>query len=177
MITCFSFLFNLVANYQLILGELGFAAVLFFISFIMDCADGQLARHRSIVSRLGMYMDIILDGFKDIITFIALIVYFAQGSLFYYSLFSMFIISSSILIDWVRKTMLNVVKEEKPLKSGVLSKYGIVFWSGPIRNLLIVFCLILYVPEGIIYYSCLFGSYCTYKKGIDLIRQLQIIGG
>ena len=175
MVTVLSFLFNLFANSQILSGELLSAAFFFFISFIMDCVDGQLARKRDTVSIFGVYLDIVLDGFKDIITFIVFIIYFSNGVFFYYSLLAMLIIFSSLLLDWVRKTVINRVKETKPKTSGIFSKYGIVFWSGPIRNFLIICCLTFKIPEGIILYSCFPGIYFTLKKGQEIIYLLRKI--
>jgi len=174
MVTVLSFLLNLFANYQILSGELGLAALFFFISFIMDCVDGQLARKRDTVSNVGIYLDIVLDGLKDLVTFIVLISYFSNGVFFNYSLLAMLIVSFSLILDWVRKIVVNKVKEAKPTPSGIFSNYGIVFWSGPIRNFLIVCCLTLKIPEGIILYSCFPGIYFTIKKGwviIDLLRR------
>jgi len=173
MVTVFSFLLNLFANYQILSGELSFAALFFFISFIMDCVDGQLARERDTVSKFGIYLDIVLDSLKDLITFIVLISYFANGNFFNYSLLAMLIVSFSVLLDWVRKTIINIVKETKPMTPGILSNYGIVFWSGPIRNFLIVSCLIFKFPEGIILYSCFVGVYFTFIKGLKIYSLLK----
>jgi len=175
MVTVLSFLLNLFANYQILSGELGLAALLFFISFIMDCVDGQLARKRDTVSNFGIYLDIVLDGFKDLATFIVLIRYFSNGALFNYSLFAMLIVSFSLILDWVRKTVDNKVKEANPKPSGMFSNYGIVFWSGPIRNFLIVCCLIFKTPEGIVLYSCFPGLYFTIRQGWSIIYLLKNI--
>ena len=111
MVTVLSFLLNLFANYQILSGELGLAALFFFISFIMDCVDGQLARKLNTVSKFGIYLDIVLDGLKDLITFIVLISYFSNGVFFNYSLLAMLIVSFSLILDWVRKTVDNKVKK------------------------------------------------------------------
>jgi len=173
MVTVLSFLLNLFANYQILSGELGLAALFFFISFIMDCVDGQLARKLNTVSKFGIYLDIVLDGLKDLITFIVLISYFSNGVFFNYSLLAMLIVSFSLILDWVRKTVDNKVKEAKPKPSGIFSNYGIVFWSGPIRNFLIVCCLTFKMPEGIILYACFPGIYFTIRKGWSLVALLK----
>jgi len=174
MVTGLSFFLNLIANYQILSGELGLAALFFFISFIMDCVDGQLARKRDTISKFGIYLDLVLDGLKDLVTFIVLISYFSNGFFFNYSLLAMLIISFSLILDWVRKIVINKVKETKQKPSGIFSKYGIVFWSGPIRNFLIICCLTFKIPEVIILYSCFPGIYFTIRKGwaiIDLLKK------
>ena len=173
MVTIFSFLLNLFANYQLLVGELVLSALLFFISFIMDCVDGQLARKRDTVSKYGIYLDIVLDGLKDLVTFTVLISYFSNGFYLNYSLLAMLIVSFSIILDWVRKFIVNKVKESNSQPLGIFSRNGIVFWSGPIRNFLIVCCLIFKIPEGIILYSCFLGLYFTIRKGWVIINLLK----
>ena len=173
MVTVFSFLLNLFANYQLLSGELRFAALLFFISFIMDCVDGQLARQRNTVSKFGMFFDPVLDGLKDLITFIVFIAYFSNTYMFYFSLIGMFNVSTSILFDWVRHTIQNKPKDIKIIHKNVLKILGIVFWSSPTRNFIIVLCLLVRYPEGIMYYLCSLGSYFTIKKGWELMETLR----
>ena len=85
----------------------------------------------------------------------------------------MLIISFSLVLDWVRKTVVGLIKENKSNTSGIFSKYGIVFWSGPIRNFLIVSCLTFKIPEGIILYSCFFGVYFTSIKGVKIYSLLK----
>ena len=85
----------------------------------------------------------------------------------------MLVVSCSLILDWVRKIVINKVKEAKPKPSGIFSKYGIVFWSGPIRNFLIVSCLTFKIPEGIILYSCFFGVYFTFIKGVKIYSLLK----
>ena len=71
-VTCLSLLINLFANFNLISGSLGLAALLYFISQVLDCADGQLARLRNGGSKLGMFLDPVFDGLKYIFTFLFL---------------------------------------------------------------------------------------------------------
>jgi hypothetical protein len=40
------------------------AALVFELSFVLDCADGQLARHRKIASPLGHLLDFLMDELK-----------------------------------------------------------------------------------------------------------------
>src|SRR5690242_16229990 len=37
------------------------AAAVFELSFVLDCADGQLARHRKLASPLGHLLDFLMD--------------------------------------------------------------------------------------------------------------------
>ena len=173
IVTCLSLLINIFANCQILLGKFGLAALFFFISYIMDCVDGQLARKRNTVSKFGMFFDPVLDGLKDLITFIVFIAYFSNTYMFYFSLIGMFNVSTSILFDWVRHTIQNKPKDIKIIHKNVLKKLGIVFWSAPTRNFIIVLCLVVRYPEGIMYYLCSLGSYFTIKKGWELIDILR----
>jgi CDP-alcohol phosphatidyltransferase len=45
------------------------AAAVYEFSFILDCADGQLARHRKIASPLGHQLDFLMDELKAMLVF------------------------------------------------------------------------------------------------------------
>jgi len=173
MVTVFSFFLNLIANYQLLSGELRFAALLFFISFIMDCVDGQLACLKDVVSNFGRFFDPVLDGLKDLITFLVIISYFSETNIFYISLIGMFNVSASIVFDWVRHTIQNRPKDEKESDKNLFIKLGIVFWSVPTRNFILVFSLIMQYPAAIVYYTCFPGTYFTIKKAWSLVALLN----
>jgi phosphatidylglycerophosphate synthase len=53
------------------------AAALFFVAMVLDCADGQLARARGSATRLGR----VLDGVSDILVFLPAYVVLAFGVL------------------------------------------------------------------------------------------------
>ena len=173
MVTVCSFIVNMVANYQLINDHLGMAASLYFLSHVLDCADGQLARLRNVISKFGMFFDPTLDGLKDLITFLVLIAYFSETNLFYFSLIGMFNVSASIVFDWVRHTIQNRPKDEKESDKNLFIKLGIVFWSVPTRNFILVFSLIMQYPAAIVYYTCFPGTYFTLRKAWSLVEMLK----
>jgi phosphatidylserine synthase len=173
IVTVLSFAVNMVANYQLLNNQLGIAAVLFFFAHVLDCADGQLARLRGVVSNFGTFFDPVLDGLKDLITFLVLIAYFSDSNLFILSLIGMFNVSASIVFDWVRHTIQNRPKDEKESDKNLFIKLGIVFWSVPTRNFIIVFSFIMQYPEAIVYYVCFPGTYFTIKKAWSLVTLLN----
>ena len=173
IVTVLSFAVNMVANYQLLNNQLGIAAVLFFFAHVLDCADGQLARLRDVVSNFGTFFDPVLDGLKDLITFLVLIAYFSDSNLFILSLIGMFNVSASIVFDWVRHTIQNRPKDEKESDKNLFIKLGIVFWSVPTRNFIIVFSFIMQYPEAIVYYVCFPGTYFTLRKGWAIINLLK----
>ena len=45
------------------------AAIVFELSFVLDCADGQLARHRKMASPLGHLLDFLMDELKAMLLF------------------------------------------------------------------------------------------------------------
>ena len=173
IVTVVSFAVNMVANYQLLNNQLGMAALLYFFAQVLDCADGQLARLRDVVSNFGTFFDPVLDGLKDLITFLVLIAYFSETNLFYFSLIGMFNVSASIVFDWVRHTIQNRPKDEKESDKNLFIKLGIVFWSVPTRNFILVFSLIMQYPAAIVYYTCFPGTYFTIKKAWSLVTLLN----
>jgi len=173
IVTVVSFAVNMAANYHLLNNQLGMAALLYFFTYVLDCADGQLARLRDIVSNFGTFFDPVLDGLKDLITFLVLIAYFSETNLFYFSLIGMFNVSASIVFDWVRHTIQNRPKDEKESAKNILIKLGIVFWSVPTRNFIMVFSLIMQYPAAIVYYTCFPGTYFTLRKAWSLVEMLK----
>jgi|TARA_B100001079_G_C16319731_1_gene474081 phosphatidylglycerophosphate synthase len=173
MISIFGLFINVIANYQLLSGNLNWAAFFYFFSYVMDCTDGQLARERNAITRFGMFFDPVLDGLKDLFTFIVFIAFFTGSDIFCLSLVAMFNVSASIVFDWVRHTIQSRPKDLKPAKYNFLKRIGLVFWSVPTRNFIIVITLIFNYPAGIIYYICFPGTYFTLKKGYELIVLLK----
>ena len=173
IVTVCSFTVNMVANYQLMNNQLGMAALLYFFSHVLDCADGQLARLRNIVSKSGMFFDPVLDGLKDLITFLVFIAYFSDSNMFVFSLVGMFNVSASIVFDWVRHTIQKRPKDIRGSHKTLFMKLGIVFWSVPTRNFIIVFSLILHYPVAIVYYTCFPGTYFTIRKAWSLVVLLR----
>ena len=173
IVTVVSFAVNMAANYHLLNNQLGMAALLYFFTYVLDCADGQLARLRDIVSNFGTFFDPVLDGLKDLITFLVLIAYFSETNLFYFSLIGMFNVSASIVFDWVRHTIQNRPKDEKESDKNLFIKLGIVFWSVPTRNFILVFSLIMQYPAAIVYYACFPGTYFTLRKAWSLVEMLK----
>mgnify|MGYP001424957737 CR=1 FL=1 len=173
IVTVCSFTVNMVANYQLMNNQLGMAALLYFFSHVLDCADGQLARLRNIVSKSGMFFDPVLDGLKDLITFLVFIAYFSDSNMFVFSLVGMFNVSASIIFDWVRHTIQKRPKDIRGSHKTLFMKLGIVFWSVPTRNFIIVFSLILHYPVAIVYYTCFPGTYFTIRKAWSLVVLLR----
>jgi len=173
IVTLVSFVVNMAANYQLLKNQLGIAGALFFFAYVLNFADGQLAGLRDVVSKFGSFCDPVLDGIKDLITFLVLIAYFSDSNLFILSIIGMFNVSASIVFDWVRHTIQNRQKDEKESDKKLFIKLGIVFWSVHTRNFILVFSLIMQYPAAIVYYTCFPGTYFTLKKAWSLVALLN----
>jgi len=173
IVTVVSFVVNMAANYQLLNNQLVIAGVYFFFAYVLNFADGQLAGLRDVVSKFGSFFDPVLDGIKDLITFLVLIAYFSDSNLFILSLIGMFNVSASIVLDWVRHTIQNRQKDEKEYDKILFIKLGIVFWSVHTRNFILVFSLIMQYPAAIVYYTCFPGIYFTIKKAWSLVALLN----
>lgn len=66
-ITIISFIFGLLSAYSFLQGErfyLIIGAILYEISFLLDCIDGRIARLKGLKSRIGGYLDIMTDIIK-----------------------------------------------------------------------------------------------------------------
>ena len=55
-------------------------ALLFEVSFVLDCADGQLARLRKMTSPLGHLLDFLMDEIKAMLIFAAIALRLYRGS-------------------------------------------------------------------------------------------------
>lgn len=66
-ITIISFLFGLISAYSFLQGKpfyLLIGAILYEISFLLDCIDGRIARLKGLKSSIGGYLDIMTDIIK-----------------------------------------------------------------------------------------------------------------
>ena len=71
--TFFSVFFALGAFYFLIKQELMFSIILFLIAGFLDLVDGAVARHKGIESRMGAYLDTIIDRYVEGILLIGML--------------------------------------------------------------------------------------------------------
>lgn len=72
-ITLSSTFIGFLAAYMIATGEAIYGVILLFISQILDCTDGDLARLSGRVTKKGAYLDRVLDRFVDGALIIALI--------------------------------------------------------------------------------------------------------
>ncbi len=71
-ITIVSLFFKIISAYLFTIGKLRFAAFFYYISYLLDCVDGGVARLTNQVSILGRYLDHISDLIGDIIVLCSL---------------------------------------------------------------------------------------------------------
>ena len=74
-VTLFAFLLGMLAAlsmFQASYGWVVFGAFLFVVAWIVDCADGMLARLKLEETRLGAWLDLVLDNFVHVAIFIAI---------------------------------------------------------------------------------------------------------
>ena len=143
------------------------AAFLIMIGQVLDAADGQLAIIKEMKTIYGSYLDLIVDALKDLISYSVLLWLFIGTEYEIISIISLFLVSFSFILDWVNRHIINLIKPEKEFKPSNQSfreRFGIQFWTCPIRNFLIVISLLAKNPHWILIYSVTIGLYLTGKK-------------
>lgn len=169
-ITWLSFSSSIGGAFLLYLEKFQLAAFLFFLAYVFDCADGQLALLKNSISTGGLYLDITLDAVKDLITFTTFMVIFLDTRYQWLSIIVLFLVSLTLIFDWAHRTVTQTAKPTRPSTSQTFrGKYGIQFWTVPIRNFVIFFSLLLSKPQWVIFYGILIGGYLTIKKGVVIL--------
>lgn len=78
------------------------AALVFEFSFVLDCADGQLARHRKIASPIGHLLDFLMDELKAMLLFACITVRLwqetADARLLIVGLFGLFCLAAGLTL-------------------------------------------------------------------------------
>ena len=73
MLTTISLLLSLLGSYSIFYKYYKIGALLLFIGYFFDCADGNFARKYNMVSKYGDYYDHISDSFKIIILYVIIL--------------------------------------------------------------------------------------------------------
>ena len=86
-----------IASYFILFGNysgLVLAAILLQISFILDCADGTLARHKKLFSFYGSWFDSFTDRVKEFLVILSLTLKYSHvsNSAIFFGLYSLFLI-------------------------------------------------------------------------------------
>ncbi len=169
-----SFVISLFAGFFLLPNFYFVSAMLFWLSFVFDCADGQLAFEKKQVSNYGKYLDLLLDALKDVITYSIFLILLYETPYKWFAFLSLIAVSMSFVFDWVNRTLEEEVKPSKPnVENSLKLKYGIIFWSAPIRNFIIVISLVIGYPSIVSVYSSIIGGYLTTKKGYLTLSKIK----
>ena len=143
---------------------------------VLDAADGQLAIIKEMQTIYGSYLDLIVDALKDLISYSVLLWLFIGTEYEIIGIISLFLVSFSLILDWVNRHFLNIIKpkiENKRAKQSFREKFGIQFWTCPIKNFLIVISLLAKHPHWIIIYSVSIGLYLTGKRYLTLKNMIS----
>ena len=177
-LTYFSLVIHVIGILFLIKMNIFVAAILIMFGQILDAADGQLAIIKEMKTVYGSYLDLIFDALKDLITYSVLLWLYIGTSYGILGILSLFIVSFSLILDWVNRHVLKIIKPDKENFISHLTlqkKYGIQFWTCPIRNFIIVISLLFGNPLWIILYSGTFGLYLTVKRYFVILGKIKLI--
>ena len=89
---------------------------------------------------------------------------------------SLFFVSLSLILDWANRHIINSIKPEKESISSNKSlrkRFGIQFWTGPIRNFLIVISTLARNPQWVLIYSVTVGFYLTGKQYYSVLSKIK----
>ena len=153
------------------------APLMIMFGQILDAADGQLAIIKEMKTIYGSYLDLIVDALKDLISYSVLLWLFIGTEYEIIGIISLFLVSFSLILDWVNRHIINLIKPEKEFKPSNQSfreRFGIQFWTCPIRNFLIVISLLAKNPHWILIYSVTIGLYLTGKKYYSVLSKIKI---
>ena len=152
------------------------APLMIMLGQVLDAADGQLAIIKEMKTIYGSYIDLIVDALKDLISYSILLWLFIGTEYEIVGIISLFLVSFSLILDWVNRHIINLVKPEKEFKPSnhtFREKFGIQFWTCPIRNFLIVISLLAKNPHWILIYSVTIGLYLTGKRYLTVKNMIS----
>lgn len=100
MVTVLSSLFTLSTIYFLHTDKIDYACVVYFIGYLLDCVDGNMARKYNMGSKYGMALDMVSDQITTIIliTYILCTKHFENYWLLLVAIIFMFLCSLSVSI-------------------------------------------------------------------------------
>ena len=152
------------------------APLMIMLGQVLDAADGQLAIIKEMKTIYGSYIDLIVEALKDLISYSILLWLFIGTEYEIVGIISLFLVSFSLILDWVNRHIINLVKPEKEFKPSnhtFREKFGIQFWTCPIRNFLIVISLLAKNPHWILIYSVTIGLYLTGKRYLTVKNMIS----
>ena len=125
----------------------------------------------------GSYLDLIVDALKDLISYSVLLWLFIGSEYEIMGIISLFLVSLSLILDWANRHSINSIKpkmESISSKQSFRERFGIQFWTGPIRNFLIVISSLARNPQWVLIYSVTVGFYLTVKKYYSVLSKIKI---
>ena len=140
---------------------------------ILDCSDGQLAIIKNMKTIYGAYLDLIFDALKDLASYFILVWLFIGSEFEIIGIFSFFIVSFSLVLDWVNRHIKNHIKPKSKFNQTYREKFGIQFWTGPIRNFLMVISFLATNPQWVLIYTSTIGCYLTIKRLYSIMNKIQ----
>lgn len=96
------FLLNVVSGVLLAMGYVRWGGVALLVASPFDALDGMVARVSGRVSRFGAFWDSTLDRFDESAIFLGLMIHYTLGGEALWAALSVFALSSSLLVSYVR---------------------------------------------------------------------------
>ena len=175
-LTYFSLIIHIIGVSFLIKMNYIVSPIMIMFGQVLDAADGQLAIIKEMKTIYGSYLDLIVDALKDLISYSVLLWLFIGTEYEIMGIISLFLVSFSLILDWVNRHFINLIKPEKafkPSNQSLRERFGIQFWTCPIRNFLIVTSLLAKNPHCILIYSVTIGLYLTGKKYYSVFSKIN----
>ena len=92
------------------------APLIIMFGQVLDAADGQLAIMKNMKTIYGSYLDLIVDALKDLISYSVLLWLFIGSEYEIMGIISLFLVSLSLILDWVNRHILHTIKPKKGSK-------------------------------------------------------------
>jgi len=158
------------------------AAILIFMSFVLDCADGQLARHISYVTKAGDFLDDTLDRVLDIFIMFGLFMVVGTRGSFAWATFAIIGVLMTFIIGMsMKKPGEKFGKAKNKVVKGLPN--WMIFGRGA-RTLFIVVFLLLHQPLFILMMFAvvmniywIVGAIHVYKRLSDKKGDFDQVGG
>lgn len=101
-LTGVGFIFSGIAGYLLIRGEVRWAAIMVFLSGILDNIDGAVARESHQETRFGALLDSTLDRYSEVLIMFGMAFYFIQRGWYITAGIVAFALGGSLMVSYVR---------------------------------------------------------------------------
>jgi CDP-diacylglycerol--glycerol-3-phosphate 3-phosphatidyltransferase len=102
LLTFFGLLVNAWAAALFAVGRFRAAAVVIFLSGLLDMLDGQVARREKRVTAFGAFFDSTLDRYSDMALYLGLLVYYAEAERTAYVVLAAVATAGSVMVSYSR---------------------------------------------------------------------------